>query len=159
MVYFAEAIEKDPKYALAYAGLADCFNIIGLYGFIPSKEAGAKAKAAAENALQLDDQLAEAHFSMALIRYFLESDLQKADEEFQHTLTLNPNAHVWYAVLLASLGNREEAFDEVRRGYQLEPFSPTINSVAGWAMYAAGWMDKSIQYCQNAFEIDVGFEA
>ncbi|MBZ5701748.1 MAG: winged helix-turn-helix domain-containing protein [Acidobacteriia bacterium] len=128
--YFQQAIHVDPNYALAYAGLADCYNLLDDWGETAPRDSFPKARAAAEKAIALDDSLAEAHVSLAMVREAYDWDWVGAEQEFRHAIQLNPNyatAHQWYGLLLATLGRFPEAEAEVRRAQQLDPLSPIIN--------------------------------
>jgi TolB-like protein/tetratricopeptide (TPR) repeat protein len=127
--YFQQAIDKDPGYALAYSGLADCYSILSTYVIIPPKEGWARAKAAAAAAVALDPDLAEAHTSLGGIRMFAAGDGLGAEQEFRRAIELNPGyaiAHYWYALLLVAVGRMEEAEQESRLSVETEPLSPII---------------------------------
>ena len=99
--YFNEAIEKDPAYAQAYAGIADSYNTLGFWGFLPPKDAFPKARAAAEKALEIDDLLAEAYNARAWVKFIFDCDWQGAEREFKRAIALNPGystAHQWYSL-------------------------------------------------------------
>ena len=128
--YFQQAIAKDPDYARAYAGLADCYALLPGYTMtVPQTEALPKARAAALKALQLDGELAEAHTSLALITENYDWDWQTAEKEYRRAIDLNPNyatAHHWYAESLTWNGRFDEAFQESERARQLDPLSLII---------------------------------
>jgi TolB-like protein/DNA-binding winged helix-turn-helix (wHTH) protein len=149
--YFNQAIEKDPNFALAYSGLADCYTLLALYGENPTNIA--EAKAAAERALQLDGTLAEAHTSLAAVRILHDWDWQGAEQEFHRALELNPNfaqAHHWYGnLLLGPEGRHDEAIAELRRAQELDPLSVIINADTGFAYYLAGDYDLALQTYQK----------
>jgi TolB-like protein/DNA-binding winged helix-turn-helix (wHTH) protein len=128
--YFEQAIRSDPNFALAYAGLADSYNLLDDWGKTAPRDSFPKARASAEKAIALDDSLAEAHASLAMVRAAYDWDWNGSEQEFHRSIDLNPNyatAHQWYGLLLASLGRFQEAEVEVRRAQQLEPLSPIIN--------------------------------
>ncbi|HWN08985.1 MAG TPA: tetratricopeptide repeat protein [Pyrinomonadaceae bacterium] len=157
--YFGQAISIDPTYALAYAGLADCYQILPPYGSVPP-DARAKARSAALKALQLDDNLAEAHASMGVIKHAFDWDFAGAEVEFKRAIDLNPNyplARLWYAQHLAHLGKREESFAEARRARELDPLSMVIWSESGWVYYIAGEHDQAVTLLNKALEIDPDF--
>ena len=109
--YFQKAIEADPNYALAYAGLADSYTLAGSYGYsiLPPKEAMPKAEEAAQKALAIDDSLAEAHTSLAYLKFTYDWDWNSAEQEFERAIALNPgydNAHHWYSHLLMARGRQ-----------------------------------------------------
>ena len=127
--YFQQAVAKDPNYARAYAALADTYALTGSYFVSPSEEVIPKARAAALKALQLDNSLAEAHNSLALITENYDWDWQTAEKEFRRAIQLDPNyptAHQWYAEYLAWQGRFDEAFGESARARQLDPLSLII---------------------------------
>ena len=140
--YFNQAIEKDPNFAPAYAGLADCHTLLVLYN---NPGDVAPAYAAAEKALQLDDTLAEAHTSLAAVKIIKDADWEGAEREFQRAIELNPNyaqAHHWYGnLLLDPQGRHEEALAELRRAQELDPLSPSISADIGYSYYLAGHND------------------
>ena len=130
--YFNEAIEKDPAYALAYAGLAEAYARLGVYR--PPKEFFPKAKAAAMKALELDDTLSEAHTSVAVARAFYDWDWAAAERGFKRAIELNPSsasAHVWYGDMLGALGRLDESLAETKRGHELDPVSWLTNAELG----------------------------
>jgi TolB-like protein/Tfp pilus assembly protein PilF/class 3 adenylate cyclase len=159
--YFQQAIEKDPKYALAYSGLADCHVLLPVYpelGSNPRDELPA-ALDAARKAVQLDDTLAEAHTSLARA---LASNLQlsAAMSEFNRAIELNPNyatAHQWFGECLQSQGHVEEGLAELKRAQELDPLSLIINSLLGFAFDAAGKSDEAIAQLRKTIEIDPNF--
>lgn len=127
---FQRAIAEDPNYARAYAGLADCYNLLDDWGETAPRDSFPKARAAAERALALDDSLAEAHASVAEVHVAYDWDWAGAEREFKRAIELNPNyvtAHQWYGLFLASMGRFPEAEAEVRRAMQLDPLSPIVN--------------------------------
>ena len=157
--YFGQAISIDPTYALAYAGLADCYQILPPYGNVPP-DARANARTAAQKALQLDDNLAEAHASMGVIKHAYDWDFAGAEQEFKRSIELNPNyalARLWYAQHLAHLGKRDESFAEARRARELDPLSLVIWSESGWVYYIAGEHDQAVTLLNKALEIDPDF--
>ncbi len=151
--YFQQAIGKDPKYALAYAGLADAHLSLGSYWV----EAITEAKGAATEALALDPSLAEAHVALGRIKLWLDWDWPAADNEFKQGIALNPSsalAHNQYAVYLSTMGRASEALTEVRRAQDLDPLSPIVNSDLGWCLIAAGqWSDAVAQF-RKTLEFD-----
>src|SRR5713101_7605866 len=158
LAYFQQAIEKDPGYALAYAGVADSYavgngNYLGLTG----REARPKAKAAALKALELDDSLAEAHTTLADTYLYYDWDFVKADEEFRRAIAANPNyptAHQWYSECLYSVGRYEEAIAEARRAQELDPLSPIISESVAATLYYARKYDDSIEQSKKTLQMD-----
>lgn len=160
--YFQLAIEKDPTYALAYAGLADCYAVTGIaeYGMARATDAMPKAKAAAMKALEFDPTLAEAQTQVAHVTAFYEWNVPAADREFQHAFELNPNyafAHHWYALYLSAVEQHERALQEEKRAQELDPLSPVISKNVGTILYYAGKFEDSIAQYQRALELDPNF--
>ena len=158
--HFKAAIEKDPSFALAYAGLADCYNILSSYGLSSPKETFPLGKTAATKALELDQNLAEAHTSMAYEKYQFEWDWAGAEREFKRAIELNPNyptAHHWYGLELANMGRLDEAFRELKRAQELDPLSLVIIASTGWALYEARRYDEAIAEFQKSLAMDPNF--
>ena len=158
--YFNQAITKDPSYALAYVGLADCYIVIPNYSDVSTQEAYIKAKAAATKALEIDDSLAEAHTSLGGIKSDFEWDFAGAEKELKRALTLNPNyatAHHWYAQFLSAMGRHDEAISEIKRAQSLDPLSLIINSVAGDTYFKARQYDLALDQLRKTLEMDKNF--
>ena len=159
--YFRQAIDKDPKYVLAYAGLADCHVLLPAYpglGNTPRDELP-KALEAARKAVELDDTLAEAHTSLARA---LASNLQlaAATSEFKRAIELNPNyatAHQWFGECLQSQGQLEQALGELKRAQEVDPLSLVISSLYGFAFDTVGKRDEAIAQLRKTIEIDPNF--
>ena len=157
---FQQAIEKDPTYALAYAGLADGYTTLPGYSSTPASEVVQKAKAAASRAIELDPNMAEAHASLANIMMGFDSDSAGAEKEFQQAIRLNPNypsAHHWYALLLAFQGRSDEAKKEILRAQQLDPLSLIINRTVGDVFFWAREYDQALEQYKKTIEIDANF--
>ena len=160
LTYFQLAAEKDPNYALAYAGIADTCALFPVYGAGAPQEYIPRAKAAAEKALALDDSLAEVHASMGLVFY---SDFQPAESarEFERAIALNPNyatAHHWYGRLtLVMTGQLDRAMGEVKRAYELDPVSSIIHADLGGVNVAARRYDEAIKQLRGTVEMDPEF--
>jgi TolB-like protein/Tfp pilus assembly protein PilF/tRNA A-37 threonylcarbamoyl transferase component Bud32 len=132
---FNQAIEIDPQYALAYAGLADCYNLLDIWAGLPTRETFPRAKAAAQKALAIDDSLAEAHTSLAYAIQTYEWDWTAAEREYRRAIELSPNyatARQWYAEMLTATGRFDEAAAQGRKALELDPMSPIINAVVAW---------------------------
>jgi len=160
--YFQSAIDRDPTYALAYAGLADCYAVIGIaeYGMVPPVEAMPKAKAAALKALEFDPTLAEAQTQVAHVIAFYEWDVLAAEREFCRAIELNPDyafAHHWYALYLSAVEQHERALSEEKRAQELDPLSPVISKNVGTILYYAGRFEQSIAQYLSALELDPNF--
>ena len=158
--YFHEAIEKDPEYPLAHAGLADSYYILGYYNWLRPKEAYPKAKAAAMKALELDDSLAEGHASLASVRRDFEWDWVGAEKEFRRAFELNPSyasAHQWCANLFNALGRREEALQEMKKAQELDPLSLIVNAEMGRTFYFARRYDESLDQFRKTLDMDPNY--
>jgi len=159
--YFVRAIEADPSYAPAYAGLADNYTwaTFGFLGVRP-KEAFAKAEQAATRALELDDTLAEAHSSLAYVRYVTKRDWETGEKGFQRALEMNPNlvtAHESYALCLMTMGRFEESIAEFERALDLDPLSVVLNVELGSPYYFAGKHAQAMKQFRKALELDQNF--
>ena len=158
--YFQQAIDKDPGYALAYAGLADCYAVYCIYEVESPRISGPKAKAVATKALEIDNTLAEPHASLALARMIYDWDWTGAEREFQRSIELDSNyatAHAWYATALAATGRTEQAVALRRRAQQLDPLSLIISTGVGWELHFARRYDEAIEQIQKALEMDPNF--
>ncbi len=160
--YFQEAIEADPNYAPAYAALADLYNNLANYNFalVAPGEAGAKAKAAARRALQIDAGLAAAHAAMALTAYQWEWDWPTADKEFRRALELDPRSastYHWYAHYLMTMGRTEESLWAGRRALELDPLDAGDNAHQGWHYLFVRQYDRATDLLQKAVEMDPKF--
>jgi serine/threonine protein kinase/Tfp pilus assembly protein PilF len=159
--YFQQAIAKDPTYALAYAGLADCYTGLAGFGFVPAKEGYPKALEEALKALEIDDKLAEAHASLAFIKSNYDWDWSGAEQEFKRAIELNPGsatAHHFYGLALAYMGGRfEEAIDESKRAVELDPLSLIINADLGHVFYEARKYELAIEQERKTLEMDPNF--
>jgi len=154
---FEQAIARDPSYAPAYAGLADGFTILGVYGWLPPRVAVAKARRAAERAVQLDDGLAEAHQALALVQWYFDSDFPAAERSFGRALALNPSsglAHAQFGVFLSYLGRFDEAISEVTSGRALEPVSTVVGVYAAATLLFGGRRDEADAECQRVLDFD-----
>lgn len=158
--YFNQAIEKDPEYALAYAGIADACAVFPSYSGQPPKDWLPRARDAALKALQLDDELSEAHASLGQIREIYDYDFAGAEREFNRAIELNPNyapAHQWYGELLAHLGRREESYAKFQRALELEPFSLPVNQFYSESLIFARRYDDAEAQVQKTLELEPGF--
>lgn len=157
---FEEAIKKDPNYAPAYSGLADCYSLLNVYNAGPATDSASKAKEAARQALKLDESLAEAHASLAFVLYRFDWDWAAAEREFRRAIELKPEyatAHQWYSAMLAASGRFDEANAEASRAHDLEPFSLTINSDVGRHLYYASKYDQAMAVHRKTLEMDRNF--
>src|SRR5689334_20598698 len=158
--YFGKAIMRDQDYALAYAGLADCYLLLNVYNVTSADESFPKAEAASRKALSINDDLAEAHTSLAFVTYRYHLKWAEAEEHFKEAIKLNPNyatAHQWYASYLAALGRMNESVVEAKTAHELEPFSLTIYSDYIRDLYYAGRLDEAQKESLKLFEMDQSF--
>ena len=158
--FFQEAIVKDPSYALAYTGLADCYTLRSDYGFLAPKEGYALAKGAVTLALKYDDSLAEAHTSLASIKAVTDWDWQGAENEYRRAIELNPKyptAHHWYAAQLLLQGRLDQALQEIKKAQQLDPLSLGINKDFAVILLYARDYDKALEQCRKTLEIEPHF--
>jgi len=156
---FQDAVQKDPKYALAYSGLADSYIMSYWYTPMSSNEALVRARQAATTALQLDDTLAEAHASMAEVAEH-EWNWPLAQSEFQRAIDLNQNyatAHHWYALYLTVVSRPEQAIEEIRRAREIDPLSLPINSDVGYIFFAARRYDEAAAEYKKALVLNPDF--
>ena len=158
--YFQAAIAKDPGYALAHAGVADSFSVLGFYGYLPPAAAYGKARQAANQVMQLDPSLPDAHFSLGMIAFWHDWDWNLAESEFRTALSLRPHqaeTHIFLSQVSAMRGDFDAAIAESRRAQALDPVSPLINAMAAWPFYVAGRNEEALEQCGKALEIDPGF--
>jgi tetratricopeptide (TPR) repeat protein len=144
---YTQAIVRDPGYAQAYAGLADCYNLLREYTGMPDREAYPRALAAARQAIALDDSLSSAHSALAFVDFFWLLDVGSAGREFKRAIELDPNsinAHHWYASYLLHLGRFQESLAEIDRTQTLDPSSTSILSDKGLILFCAGHPDEAI---------------
>ena len=154
--YFQQAIGKDPKYALAHAGLADSYLFLGSYWV----EAIPEAKVAALKAIELDRTLAEAHVSLGHIKLWLDWDWPAAEREFKQGIALNPNsalAHNQYAMYLAAMGRLGDAIAEVTRAQELDALSPIVNTDLGWYLLYSGRDSEAVEQFRKTLELDANY--
>ena len=160
--YFQRAIEADPNYALAYVGLADTYNILASYSLLSPKDAFPKARAAAERALEIDENLAEALTSLAYIRMAFDWDWRRADKQFARAIELNPGyapARVWRAANLAMMGMAEESVAEIRRARDVDPLSLPVNAGLAWLLHLARRHEEAVDQAHKTLELDSNFSA
>jgi len=160
--FFKQAIDKDPRYGLAYAGLADAYALLADYNVLAAKEVMPSAKTAAMKALEIDDAISEAHASLGWAKLTLDWDWAGAEKEFQRALELNPNyatAHQWYADYLTVVGRPDEAQASMKRAQQLEPVSLPISVALASTFYYTHQNDQAIDQCRRAIVMDPQFVA
>jgi eukaryotic-like serine/threonine-protein kinase len=158
--YFNQAVEKDPNYAQAYAGLADTYNFLGESGYTAPQQVWQNAKSAAMHAVKLDDTLPEAHISLALVRESYDWDWPGAENEFKRAIQLNPNnasAHQWYGDFLTRMGRFDEARTELKKAQDLDPLSLLTNTSLGRQLYFTRQYDAAVQQLKKTLDIDPKF--
>lgn len=160
--YFRQAIEKDPAYALAYAGLSDTYFLIAYREFDPlrRREGYEKSRAAALRALELDSFVAEAHTALGTVKVKHDRDAVGAERSFERAITINPNcamAHSRYTWFLAAMGRLDESLRRMRRAQELDPLSPDANAGLANILYFARDHDEAIRYCQRALVLEPNF--
>jgi len=157
---FRQALDKDPAYSLAYAGLADTYPYLSFFHVVPPRVAMPKAKTAAAKALEIDDHLAEAHVSLGYVSFTYDGDWSTAGKHFEQALALNPayaGAHTFYAFYLSSLGQSEEALAVAKRALDRDPASPAVSHSLAVQLYLARQFDQAIEQAHNTLEMDAHF--
>jgi len=160
--YYQQAIEIDPQSALTYAGLAHCLVLMGAgeYGLRPPSEIMPKAKQAALRALELDDSVAEAHLSLAMVKFRFDWDWAGAEKEFKRAIELNHGysaARYWYSVYLLASARFDEAFTEAMTARQLSPLSPVMHFSLGLLLYASCQHEEAIEQLRKTVALDARF--
>jgi TolB-like protein/DNA-binding SARP family transcriptional activator len=158
--YFHQALDKDPAYSLAYAGLADTYAYLPFFQVVPPREAMPKAKTAAAKALEIDDHLAEAHVSLGYVNFTYDGDWLAAGKHFEQALALNPaysGAHTFYALYLSSRGRSAEAIAVAKRALDRDPASPSVSHSLTVQRYFARQFDQAIEQAHNTLEMDANF--
>jgi tetratricopeptide (TPR) repeat protein len=157
---FTQSIVRDPNYAPAYAGLADCYNLMREFTLMPAKDAYPRAMAAAKRAIALDDTLSEAHNSLAFADFYWNWDATRAEHEFQRAIALDPNsvvAHHWYATFLSVLGRSKEALTEIENARKLDPQSSAILADKGLILFNAGQASQAVALLKQIETSDPSF--
>ena len=157
--YFQQAIDRDPGYAPAYAGLADCYSLLSTVGMLPPKELLPKAKAAALKALKLDEAIGEAHTALGFVKLIYEWDWGGAETEFKKALELDSNddwVHQAYGLYLAATGRFDESVAEMKRAQEMDPLTPASNMI-GMPFYYARQYDEAIHQFRKALEMNLEF--
>jgi adenylate cyclase len=158
--FFEAALRLDGAYAPAYAGMADSYATLALLEFLPPREAFPNAKQAARRALDLDPNLAEAHSSLALIKFQFDWDWKGAEQGFGNALSINPNyapAHHFFADYLKAMGRFDEALAEIQTAHELDPLSLAINTGLGHVLYLSRQYDQAIEQYRRAVDLDPNF--
>jgi TolB-like protein/Flp pilus assembly protein TadD len=157
---FEHAIEKDPTYAAAYAGLADCLSLLGWWAFVPPAEGCGKAKELALKAIQRDPSLGEAHASLAWATVHYDYDFALAEREYRKCIELSPRhptGHEWFGLYLSMVGRHEEAFEFLKSAIRLDPFVPIINAALAWGYWLARRQDDHVEQLEKTLELDPNF--
>lgn len=161
VTFFQQAIERDPEYAAAHAGLAEAYLILGIYSFRPPHEVHPRAKEAAIRALDIDDHLADAHAAIACVYSVYDWDWVRAETSFRRSIDLNPscaNAHLWYGInCLSPLARHDESLDELRIAQELDPLSLRIAASIGLALHLASRNEEAVAQCRYTIELDEGY--
>jgi len=158
--HFQQAVDSDPGYALAYAGLADCYVLLGWNSYLSPKEAFPRAKAAAKMALRLDPVLAEAHTPLAAVLWLDDWAWEQAQTEFERSLELSPaypTANHWYAEYVMTMGQHDEAMVRIKKSQDLDPLSLIISVAVGWALYYARRYDEAIEQLRRTVDLDSNY--
>jgi serine/threonine-protein kinase len=158
--YFQQAIDKDPGYALAWAGLGDCYSLYSLYGVLPPAEAVPKAKEAIAKALEIDDTVAEAHASLVWVKSTYDWDWVGAETEYKRTIELNPNyveVLTYYSGPLMAMGRLDEALAIAKRREEIDPLSLINSAIVGRVLYLRRQYDEAIEQLQRVIDTDANF--
>jgi serine/threonine protein kinase/tetratricopeptide (TPR) repeat protein len=154
---FESVVARSPDFALGFAGLADCYTILGNWSVLAPRDVYPKAKEAALKALDLDPVLAEAHIALAFAEYLYDWKWDQAEHGFRRAIELNPSyaqGHAWYGNFLSALGRHGEAIAEARRAQELDPLSPIISAIAAWIHYEAKDYDQAVQRCRRDLQMN-----
>ncbi|HEY7910754.1 MAG TPA: protein kinase [Blastocatellia bacterium] len=158
--FFEKALEKDPKFALAYSGLSDAYGTLWYFNYLPTAEAIPKSKRAALEALSLDNTLAEAHVSLANAYFYYEWDWASGERWYKRAIELNPSyatAAQLYSHYLLAMGRFDEAIAQMKKARELDPMSLIINSGLGLVYYFSGRYDEAIKQSRKTLEFDAEF--
>ena len=158
--FFQRAIELQPDYAPAHAGMAVCHGCLWFFGVLPARQTVPQSKAATQRALEADATLANAYVSLAMIMFFYDWEWEKAEQAIRQSIALNPNdaeALSYYALFLAFEGRTGEALDRAQRALEIDPFSPLINMNVGWTYFTAGRPDRALDQAVKMIEIEPDF--
>jgi serine/threonine protein kinase/tetratricopeptide (TPR) repeat protein len=155
--YFKQAIDLDPTYASAYAGLADAYALLVWQDQLPQKDFIAWARGAATKALEIDETLAEPHATLGFVKFWYDWDFTGAESEFRQAIKLNPDyatARHWYGEFLGLMGHFDEGFKELQAAQQIDPLSAIINTDLGKLLLLARQPDRAIEQLQKTLELD-----
>jgi TolB-like protein/Tfp pilus assembly protein PilF len=158
--YFRQALERDPDYARAHAGVADCYSLLGFYAYLRPHEAFPAARTAALAALEIDEGLDEAHASLGFVKLFYDWDAPRAAAEFRRALALNPSsaqAHYWYSSAFLNTGRYDESIAEAERAVELDPLSLHANTVLAWQLLGVRRYAEAREQLRRTIELDSGY--
>jgi len=158
--YFQQALEKDPSYALAHAGVADSHVLLGWNSYLAPKEVFPRGKAAATSALQLDPDLVEGHTALAALLWLHDWKWEEAETEFKRSFELGPTyptANHWYAEFMMTMGRHAEVMTRIKNGQELDPLSLIINVAVGWAFYFGRQYKEAIEQLRRTIELDPNY--
>ena len=158
--FFQRAIDMQPDYAPAHAGMAICYGCLWFFGLLPAGQTVPQCKAATHKALEVDGTLANAHLSLAMITFFYDWEWEGAEQAFRQSIALNPNdaeALSYYALFLAFEGRTGEALDRAQRALEIDPLSPLINMNVGWTYFTTGRPDGALDQAGKMIEIEPDF--
>jgi serine/threonine protein kinase/tetratricopeptide (TPR) repeat protein len=156
---YERAVEIDPGFAQAYAAMAECYALLNWYVEPPPADAFARAKEAAQKAVELDDKLADAHYSLGFVKLYYERDHAGAETHFGRSIQLDPknaSARRWHSLNLSAMGRHAEALAEIRRAQDISPRSAVIATAVANALYFARRQDEAIEQCHKALALDPG---
>jgi TolB-like protein len=157
---FQKAIAADPRYSLAYAGVADCYAVFGFYGLLPPREAYEKAKAAAVEALNLNPLLPEAHSALAFVTLQYDWDWNAAEKRHLQAVALSPNyaaAHHWYGIALTQMGRFHDGLTTLQKAGNLDPISSAVQAQIGWVYYFSRDFELAVKQLDRVVKADPGF--
>jgi serine/threonine protein kinase/tetratricopeptide (TPR) repeat protein len=160
IVSFSGSVKTDPNFALAYIGLADAYALLNLYDIDPPDDAYEQAKLNAQRALLIDDTLAEAHATLAYVKFYGERNRETAELEFRRAIQLNPSyaqAHHWFAIVLAAMNDRIEAISEAQIAEQLDPRSPAVKAAKAMTYAFNNQYAEAVAECDAALQLDERF--
>ena len=160
-LFFEEAIAEAPRFAEAYAGIAESYDMSAIFGLLPARQASAKAQQAARKAIEIDASLSEAHAALGYA-HMLVWHWQEAAKEFQTAIELcadNNIARRWYAEYLMAVGEKSNAVEQIERAWQIEPLSVITNSMLGWVYYGVRRFDQAAEQFRGTVELDENFAA
>lgn len=160
--HFEEAITRDHRYALAYAGMADCYSLLGFYGFLSPQDSYPAAKASAAKAIEFDPSLAEGHTSLAFAAMCYDWDWSESERKFLRAIELNPGyptTRHWYSEYLMATGRLQDAISEARRALALDPLGLIINTVVGMALFLARRYHEAEKELKKVHDMDPDFVA